>query len=125
MGTEDLDPAVNLKRDNYDLNWSSSSRMITGKRFVRWQQTNRDEAAAGLGPSLTTTGLVTMLWSVRFHLIELFSSFQSLADNSSRKQNDLKLVTNVSVYKVRCSELENQSVRNFNAVYIVVKRKYN
>ena len=45
--------------------------------------------------TMLATGLVIMLWSVRFHLYILFSSFQSLADNSSRKQNDLKLLTNV------------------------------
>ena len=62
--------------------------------------------------TMLAIGLVKMLWSVRLHLIR-FSSFQSSADNSSRTQNDLKLVTltNVFVCKILCSELEDQSTQ--------------
>ena len=67
-------------------------------------QASHSSASLIICLTILATGLVEMLWSVRFHLIR-FSSFQSLADNSSRKQNDLKLVTNVFVYKILYSEL--------------------
>ena len=75
--------------------------------------------------TMLATGLVKMLWCVRFHLI-LFSSFQSLADCSSRKQNDLKLLTNVLSTKssavnmrIRVSEILMQ-----RTLFLNVSRSY-